>query len=130
LTGFVGYGDLEDALRTAKRKGTSVEQAAEPFVSVIGRWNSGFYRFHSIAYDEDDTPSDCIESGRQLNEWLEALTAEFGIDLPFVERTDFDPFTPVDDMSRSEPSVYEICGGAPLQLKFPHDWPNGVSPAR
>lgn len=128
LTGFIGYGDLQSVLRDAQRNRTALAAAAQPMVSVIECWNSGFYKSHSIAYDEDETPSDYIGSGEQLNDWLAALTEEFGIDLPFVERTDFDPFIPVDDMSRSKPSVFEICDGVPLQLAYPHDWPKGVTP--
>ena len=130
FTGYIGYGDLRILLKDAAREGRSLIGAAKPLVEVVNRWNTGFYRWHSLSYDEDETPNENLEDGAALNETLASLSAEFGVYLPLISDIEFDPKAPIDDMSRSADSRFEYCDGHPLQLGFPHMWPDAVSKLR
>ncbi len=123
MVGYVGYEDLRRVLEDARREARSVIDAAQPFVDVINRWNVGFYRWHSLAHDEDETPNEHLDEAAAVNDALMVLSAEFEVRLPLIMYIDFDPMTPVDDLSRSQDSRLEYCDGHPLQLGFPHMWP-------
>jgi len=55
---------------------------------------------------------------------LNELTEEFSVYLPFITRIEFDPTAPINDLSRSKNSFFEYYEGHPLQLGFPHMWPD------
>lgn len=123
MAGYVGYEDLKGVLEDARHHGKSTMEAARAFVSVVNRWNDGFYKWHSLAFDEDETPNEHIGDGAALNDQLQALSSEFGTALPLIENLDFNPTNPNDDLSRSKSSVFGIFDGESLHLKYPNLWP-------
>ncbi len=122
IVGTISWEVLDwDPKMQKERRETTLQDA---FEAVLKRWNTGFYRYHSLSYPQKE--EDEVHHGFDGSTIFDLLTAlEHRLDLPPFTRPsqlDQDLGNPTDDLSRSVSVGLRYCHQEGLCLQRGCDW--------
>lgn len=128
LMGILGYEVLHSEMRISDDRAYKAKHVLVPKLDqTIARWNSGFYAFHGVTYDDNIAYNEFIDASDEANDRIDELNERFGLSISPLERLDFDKDNLTHDLSHSYPSPFSFTDNEGLELNYPHRWPERLT---
>jgi hypothetical protein len=112
---------LEGEIRRDQSAGHT--QTRDAFEAVLRRWNAGFYRWHSLRFEDPYPDGHHGYTADDVDRVLSGIEARLGLE-PFTRPVDFDRdlASPPDDLSRSVATGLRYSDQEALVLGALQDW--------